>query len=162
MKIYERLAHIIKQKGLSRKEFAQKLINLSPNVSRIGETPTVSTIYAYLNGRISMPIELIPYIAEVLDISEQELFDVSPKARKKHFKLLISKCSNEELNHFAKILNNKILLDSKDANEVLFSQEKAYNEKLKEISLCLRYAPLEFIDKFIKSLKKFKNLSDSF
>jgi len=42
-----------------------------------GKAPSESTIYGYLNGRREIKIELIPYIAEVLNITEQELFEVN-------------------------------------------------------------------------------------
>ena len=100
MKIYENITLIIKKKGLTRKQFAQNLINLKPNVNRISETPTLSTIYGYLNGRINIPIDLISYIAEALDISEQELFDTSDNTRKKCFKYFLNNASHEELEYF--------------------------------------------------------------
>ena len=34
----------------------------------------VQNIYGYLNGKRELKVELIPYIAEVLGVSEQELF----------------------------------------------------------------------------------------
>ncbi|MDD5401361.1 MAG: helix-turn-helix transcriptional regulator [Sulfurimonas sp.] len=39
-----------------------------------GEIPSEQTIYGYLNGKRELKAELIPYIAEVLEVDEQELF----------------------------------------------------------------------------------------
>ncbi|NOQ29561.1 MAG: XRE family transcriptional regulator [Helicobacteraceae bacterium] len=77
MELYERINTILKLKKLNKKEFALKLIDLSPKLKRTGETPTLTTIYSYLNGNREVQVELISYIAEVLDISEQELFEHS-------------------------------------------------------------------------------------
>ncbi|NEW61021.1 helix-turn-helix transcriptional regulator [Sulfurovum sp. bin170] len=59
---------------MTKKEFVDKLINLEPKLRLSGETPSVQTIYRYLSGKRELKIELIPYIAEVLEVSEQELF----------------------------------------------------------------------------------------
>jgi len=79
LQVVENINRLIKQKGMTKKEFAIKLLELNPTVSRIKEKPSMSAIYGYLNGRISIPVELIPYVADVLDITEQELFDTSTK-----------------------------------------------------------------------------------
>jgi transcriptional regulator with XRE-family HTH domain len=70
MEIYERINLLLKEKNLNKKQFAMKLIELDPKLKSTGETPTIKAIYAYLNGNIALKIELIPYIAEVLEIPE--------------------------------------------------------------------------------------------
>lgn len=156
MKIHETLTSIIKRKGLTRKEFAKKLIDLSPNVNRIGETPTTSTIYGYLNGRINIPIELVSFIAEALDITEQELFDTSEKTNKKYFKYLIDNLSDREIMSYHKILSNKLLFNGKsvdiDSNFL----------KTKEFLQNIKYAPSSFLDKVLYYLKQYKALSTNF
>ena len=47
---------------------------LEPKLKSTGEIPSEQTIYGYLNGKRELKIELIPYIAEVLKVDEQELF----------------------------------------------------------------------------------------
>jgi len=74
MEVYEKINYIIKEKNLTKKEFVDKLINLEPKLRLSGETPSVQTVYRYLSGKRELKIELIPYIAEVLEVSEQELF----------------------------------------------------------------------------------------
>lgn len=162
MKTHEKLANIIKKRGLTKKEFSQKLINLSPNVNRVGETPTVSTIYGYINGRISMPLDLVPYVAEVLDISEQELFDTSASVNKKYFLYLLENSSDEELLRYQKILSNKLFLSTSNIKHSLAYQEEPYQAKIKEILIYIKYAPISFIDKVLLFLKKYKALSDDF
>src|SRR5574344_1349844 len=82
MEMHERINLLLKEKNLSKKEFAIKLRNLEPKLNNTLEIPSEKSIYAYLNGRVSIRIELIPYIAEVLEIPEQFLFDDSSRARK--------------------------------------------------------------------------------
>ena len=60
---------------LSKRDFAQALLSLEPKLNSTGKIPSESTIYGYLNGGREIKIELIPYIAEVLQVREQELFE---------------------------------------------------------------------------------------
>lgn len=59
---------------MSKKEFADRLISLAPKLKRTDEAPSVQTILGYLYGKREIKVELIPYISEVLDVSEQDLF----------------------------------------------------------------------------------------
>jgi len=59
---------------LQKKEFAFKSQLLEPKLKSTGNVPSEQTIYGYLNGKRELKIELIPYIAEVLSVTEQELF----------------------------------------------------------------------------------------
>jgi transcriptional regulator with XRE-family HTH domain len=85
MEVYERINQLIKNQNLTKREFANKLISLEPKLNSTGETPTEKTIYKYLNGTVSIRIELIPYIAEALRVTEQDLFTHNTKSRKKFF-----------------------------------------------------------------------------
>lgn len=160
MKINERLASIVKSKELTRREFAQKLIDLSPKVSRVGEIPTVSTIYGYLNGRINIPVDLISFMAEALDISEQEFFDTSKNAKRKFFNYLIVNATKNELEHYKNVLSSKLLLDLKSIDDNDFSFFESQNQsKIEEILKYIKYAPTPFLDKILHTLKRYKNLT---
>ena len=74
MDIIEKINYLIKEKNMSKKEFAQALQHLEPKLKSTGNTPNIQTIYGYLNGKRELKVELIPYIAEVLEVREQELF----------------------------------------------------------------------------------------
>lgn len=74
MKVADKINYLLTEKNMSKKIFVQKLLALEPILERTGKSPNESTVYAYLNGGREIKIELIPYIAEVLDICEQELF----------------------------------------------------------------------------------------
>ena len=74
MDIIEKINYLIKEKGLSKKDFAESLQNLQPTLKSTGNPPNIQTIYGYLNGKRELKVELIPYIAEILGVSEQELF----------------------------------------------------------------------------------------
>lgn len=81
MELYKKLNLLIKEKNLNKKNFAIKLIALEPKLKSTGEIPTIKTIYGYLSGDIALKIELIPYIAEVLEIPEQNQKITIPKDR---------------------------------------------------------------------------------
>lgn len=160
MSISEKLTSIIKSKGLTKKEFAQKLIDLSPKVNRVGETPTLPTIYGYLNGRISIPVDLISYMAEALGICEQELFDTSLDSKRKFFSYIVEHSSETELKHYKNILSNKLLLDMKnieDCDAKTFEDKNRY--KIEEIMRNIKYAPTPFLDKLVELLKKYKDIT---
>jgi transcriptional regulator with XRE-family HTH domain len=74
MYIIEKINFLILEKGLSKKEFAHNLRKLEPKLFTTGEIPSEQTIYRYLNGSRELKVELIPYIAEVLGVTEQDLF----------------------------------------------------------------------------------------
>ena len=74
MDIVEKINYLIKEKGMSKKDFAHALQNLEPILKSTGSVPNIQTIYGYLNGKRELKVELIPYIAEVLGVAEQELF----------------------------------------------------------------------------------------
>lgn len=75
MEVYEKINALIVARGMTKSEFAARLVALRPILRSTGETPGASTIMHYLNGTRELKIELIPYIAEVLGVFEQELFD---------------------------------------------------------------------------------------
>lgn len=74
MDIIEKINYLIKEKNLQKKDFVKLLQATEPKLKSTGEIPSEQTIYGYLNGKRELKIELIPYIAEVLGVNEQELF----------------------------------------------------------------------------------------
>jgi len=75
--IIENILKKLEEKKLTRKEFALRLINYDPKVGIKSEPPSERTIYLYLQGKRELKADLIPYIADVLNIKEQELFEDS-------------------------------------------------------------------------------------
>lgn len=74
MNIIEKINFLIQEKDITKKEFVENLRALEPRLNLTGEIPSEQTIYRYLNETRELKVELIPYIAEVLGVSEQELF----------------------------------------------------------------------------------------
>lgn len=74
MEVYEKINYILQEKKIAKKDFVKNILLLEPKLKLTGEIPTEQTIYRYLNGQREIKIELIPYIAEVLGVDEQELF----------------------------------------------------------------------------------------
>jgi len=74
MEVWEKINYLLHEKKMTKQEFASKLIALEPKLKRTNEVPSVQTILGYLYGKREIKIELISYIAEVLDVGEQELF----------------------------------------------------------------------------------------
>ena len=74
MEVWEKVNYLLEEKNMSKREFANKLAELTPRLKRTGEMPSAQTILGYLYGKREIKIELIPYIAEVLGVGEQELF----------------------------------------------------------------------------------------
>ncbi len=74
MEIIDKINYLIKEKNLQKKDFVKMLQAIEPKLKSTGEVPSEQTIYGYLNGKRELKVELIPYIAEVLGVDEQELF----------------------------------------------------------------------------------------
>ncbi len=74
VEVWEKINYLLEEKSMPKQEFVTSLINLSPTLKATGNVPSIQTIYRYLNGKQELKIELIPYIAEVLNVTEQELF----------------------------------------------------------------------------------------
>ena len=90
----ERINEILKEKNISKKELARRLIDLDMKTAKTGEVPTLSSIYAYLNGNIELKADTIPFIAEALGVFEQELFSPNTKNAQK----IIEKLYKSKLN----------------------------------------------------------------
>ena len=75
MQVKDKINYLLEELNLSKRDFAQALLKLEPKLNSTGKAPSESTIYGYLNGGREIKIELVPYIAEVLGIKEQELFE---------------------------------------------------------------------------------------
>ncbi|MEA2049177.1 MAG: helix-turn-helix transcriptional regulator [Campylobacterota bacterium] len=74
MEIFEKINYLLKEKEITKRKFVTELLSLEPKLKSTSEIPTEQTIYRYLSGKREIKIELIPYIAEVLGVTEQELF----------------------------------------------------------------------------------------
>lgn len=74
MEVWEKINYLINEKQLTKKSFTKKLLSLEPKLKSTGEIPSASTINGYLYGKREIKVELIPYIAETLNVTEQELF----------------------------------------------------------------------------------------
>lgn len=74
MEVWEKINYLLEEKKITKQEFANNFIVLKPSLKRTGETPSTQTILGYLYGKRELKVELIPYIAEVLGVDEQELF----------------------------------------------------------------------------------------
>ena len=75
MEVWEKINYLLEEKKISKQDFANRLIKLEPRVKRTLETPSTQIMLGYLYGKRELKVELIPYIAEFLGVSEQELFN---------------------------------------------------------------------------------------
>ena len=108
MDVKDKINFILAEQNKSKREFARELLNLNPRLISTGKPPSESTIYGYLNGRREIKIELIPYIAEVLNVTEQELFEVNIEwATQYNYKL--SKEIREIISLLQYVPTNKII-----------------------------------------------------
>ena len=74
VEVWEKINYLLVEKKISKKEFADRLVALDPKLKRTDESPSSQTILGYLYGKREIKVELIPYIAEDLGVSEQDLF----------------------------------------------------------------------------------------
>lgn len=83
MKVIDRINEILKEKNISKKELARRLIDLDMKAAKTGEVPSVSSIYAYLNGNIELKADFIPFIAEALGVSSKSCLVPARKTHKR-------------------------------------------------------------------------------
>lgn len=162
MEIYERINKLIKEQKISKRKFSQILRDLEPKLKSTGETPTEKTIYKYLSGDINIPIELITYIAETLDISEQELFDINSQTKIKLFKYISDGLDKEQVSYLNKLSSNaKLVNNIKQDYYQNLKQGLSFHhqEEIEKLLSLLQYAPKTFIEKIIKRLEEIKKLT---
>lgn len=145
MEVYEKINLLLKEKKITKKEFAHRLRELEPKLKNTGEIPSEKVIYSYLSGQISLKIELIPFIAEALDIPEQILFDDTNRARMNYMKYILKELTQSE----------RVFLQNQLCNREDYNQ---HNKRYNEILDLLEYAPQTFIDKLKISLQSFKDI----
>ena len=148
MQVYEKINLLLREKNMSKKEFATRLRNLFPQLNSTGEPPAEKSIYAYLNGRIGIKIELIPYISEVLNIPEQILFDDTPRGRMKFLKHITQSATSIEQEFLRSLFST--------------TQNKTPKDIYNRIEDLLPYAPDQFLTKLEKTLLDYKSLTDKF
>jgi transcriptional regulator with XRE-family HTH domain len=151
MEVYEKINLLLKEYKISKKDFAIKLRAIEPKLKSTFEIPSEKTIYAYLNGRIGLKIELIPYIAEVLQIPEQLLFDDSSRTRKIYLNHLLKNITSEE----AELLKSRLC----DEKQPISTVPKDRMYKIQDL---LQYAPEMFLQQLENTLKEYKDLTMKF
>jgi len=149
MEVYEKINLIIKTKEITKRAFAKILRNLEPKLKSTGEIPSEKTIYKYLSGDISIPIELIPYIAEALDVVEQELFTLHPQSKRKLIKYLSTELDSTQISYIKSsqknVINTKII-------------EPVHKEEVEKIIQLLEFTPLAMLNKIIKRIEEIKEI----
>jgi len=156
MELYENLNTIIKSKSLTKRKFAEILRNLEPRLKSTGEAPSEKTIYKYLNGNINIPIELIPYIAEALNITEQELFDTSKQTILKLYKYILKNIDNNQLSYLNHSTINALQITHSNNNQ---KQTVHHKEELDKLISLLEFAPSSLIKRIILKLEEIKKIS---
>jgi DNA replicative helicase MCM subunit Mcm2 (Cdc46/Mcm family) len=108
---------------------------------------------------ISIPIELISYIADALDITEQELFDTTRKTRKRYFKYFIDNAEIEELEQFNSFVTSKITNNINiNYGQVFMSNTNLKDEKVENLKELLEFAPQNFLDRVVEKLEEYREL----
>lgn len=162
MEVFEKINLIIQQQKLTKRAFSKMLIALEPKLKSTGEIPSENTIYSYLSGRITIPIELLPFIAESLNVTEQELFDTTEKTKKICFKSFLENASESELDFLNTFINSKIHNNININYGKVIMEGRTVDKKVKCFINLLEYAPANFLDKAIEKLEEYKNISSEF
>jgi len=143
MEVYEQINQLLEEKGLTKKEFAQRLIALQPKSKRTGETMSEKAVYAYLSGKSVINADLLPYMADALDVPEQALFEDNEKTRLKLLKHLLQTSSQKE----------------KDVSASYFLEHIAPKSHSDIVNL-LQFASETSLKKIEKLLLEFKSIND--
>lgn len=149
MEIYEKINALLKEKKIKKKELARIIINSNYHLKSTGEVPSEKTIYAYLCGKNSLRIELLPLIAEALNISVGELFPETDKSRLRCLEYILSDPKPQEL----KLIRHYL---SEAQDEHSFKGNNHANT-YKHVQSLLPYASEVFIKKLIDTLESFRD-----
>lgn len=135
MKVTQRINEILKEKNISKRELAKRLINLDMKASRTGEIPTESSIYAYLNGNIEIKADMLPFIADALGVFEQEFFCNDKNQNDKILKRLYNdnelSCKYKDIIELLEYLSPKSL-------EILKSSLNQNRQNVEKLNLILK------------------------
>jgi len=156
MEVYEKINLLIKEKKITKRAFSNSLRFLEPRLKTTGEIPSENTIYSYLSGRISIPIELVPYITETLNITEQELFDNSDISIKRCFNVFVKNAKVSKLLYLLKSIKQRLENNTNNDDIKIENLE----QKIDNIVALLKYAPSNFLDKVIMKLEEYKKMDD--
>lgn len=151
LNIIEKINEIINEKGLTRKYFVNQLISLNPILKTTNEVPSSSTVYGYLNGNREIKIELLPYIAKVLNINLSELFEEEKMQRIKVLQNILKSPTKEE----QKIIEQYFKLENK-INTQKFRNDVNY-DIYNYIMEILPYASERFLYTLVDVLESFKD-----
>lgn len=149
MEVYEKLNDILKIRGMTKKDFASQLIAKDVKLKNTGEVPSEKVIYAYLSGRIALRVELIPSIVEILNITEQALFNDSEAIHVKLLHHILRNPSEIELQ------TASILLQQRNQSEKHPFPEDYQLNRIQEL---ISFAPLRTVEKIISILERYKNM----
>lgn len=125
MEVFEKINYLIEEKGLSKKKFTDIFLSLEPRLRTTGSPPSVASVYSYLSGKREIKVELIPYIAEALEVKEQELFEFNIEYSSE-FNRNQSKEIREIIDLLKYLPSNKL----RELKEVLLKYKILYNEKI--------------------------------
>lgn len=151
LNIIEKINEIINEKGLTRKYFVNQLISLNPILKTTNEVPSSSTVYGYLNGNREIKIELLPYIAKVLNVNISELFEEEKLQRIQVLQNILKSPTKEE----QKILEQFFKLENKMNNQKL--QNNVNYHLYNYILEILPYSSEKFLYTLIDVLESFKD-----
>lgn len=143
MEIFEVIDNLREEKNISKRDFAKKLIELEVKSNRTGEVISENIVYSYLSGNTAIKAYLIPYIAEVLGVPEQFLFEETPQTRMRMIKHITNNLTDEERIYLQTALN-------RDGNVELQN----------EIVELIKYAPEPLLRKIEKNLKDIKEITN--
>jgi transcriptional regulator with XRE-family HTH domain len=161
MEVFERINNIIKQRKITKRKFAEILRDLDPKLKSTGEIPNEKTIYKYLSGDVSIPIELISYIAEALDITEQELFDTTTQTKVKLFKYVKEGLDQNQVAYLNSLSSNaQLISDVQNSYGDHKTGLNFYHEnQLKKLMELLEFAPQPLVERIINKLEEIKKIS---
>ncbi len=177
MQVYEHINLYLKRRNMSKAEFYDKLVQLEPTLTNTGEVPTINSIYAYLNGRIGIDVELLPYIARVLEIPEQLLFADTPSARLAYIRHLAETMTEEERQLLSKVAEPKPMVLGATAMSGMFYDTKRIakifdkkpdnthsetDRKIQRIHGLLPHAPDKYLTHIETQLLDYKGLTAKF
>lgn len=133
--MYKIINKILKERKISKKDFAKNVINREPILKRTKEVPTIQAIYKYLDGTREPEKSVVEAMIDVLDITAIDLFENAKKRKQQILKselknpaqetqiLLENYCTQKNFNNSVVGSENVVLGDNNTTNSHNAPQE---------------------------------------
>jgi len=148
MEVYERINVLLKEKNMKKRDLAQAITRANFQLKSTGDAPSEKALYAYLSGKNSLRVELLPAIAEALGVSICELYGVCERDRQRILEHILNNPTAQE---------SKQILQHGTASAAHAAKEGINTYAYRAVMELLPFASEVFLKRLIDILESFRD-----